>query len=83
MWTPINLWGRRDRSMTVVPRKQGLAVTRSRTRLVYLGKVANGHMGRYTLLWVYTTVLARYFTLQTGILDRSHTTDIGTHQTKH
>ena len=64
-------------------RKQGLAVTRSRTRLVYLGKVGNGHMGRYTLLRVYTTVLARYFTLETGILDRSHTTDIGTHQANH
>ena len=35
------------------------------------------------LLWVYTTVLAWYFTLQTGILDRSHTTDTSTHQTRH
>ena len=49
-----------------------------------LGKgVANGRIRRYTLLRVYTTVIARYFTLQTGILDRSHTTDIVTHQTKH
>ena len=64
-------------------RKQGLAVIISRTRLVYLGKVGKGHMGRYTLLRVYTTVLARYFTLQTGILDRSHTTDASTRQTSH
>ena len=55
-------------------------MTRSRTRLVYLGKVANGRKGRYTLLQVYTTVLARYFTIQTGILDRSHTTGTSTHQ---
>ena len=48
-----------------------------------LGKGGQRPYGAYTLLRVYTTVLARYFTLQTGILDRSHTTDTSTHQPKH
>ena len=49
----------------------------------YLRKLGKGCMGLYRLLRVYPVVPSQYFSLRTGILARSHTTDTGAHQAKH